>query len=151
VTSTFHSTCPEETAALAKRLAAEIKTKRGQVVAFFGDLGSGKTTFIRELACALTGIQPEEVCSPTFQYLNMYKGQATSKSQVCLFHFDLYRLQNKDDFLAMGFDEFFQEEAITCIEWAERIQEILPEDAIRIFMKHTGNDLRTIEIQGCAL
>lgn len=129
----------EDTVLLAQQFAKSVQP--GQVLAFFGDLGAGKTTFIRSLAEAFCGIQPEQVTSPTFQYLNIYKGQNT------IYHFDLYRLQNPDDFIHMGFDEMFHSNGITCIEWAERIEELLPEDTIRVKISHQDAQRRLVTIE----
>lgn len=129
----------EDTVLLAQQFAKSVQP--GQVLAFFGDLGAGKTTFIRSLAEAFCGIQPEQVTSPTFQYLNIYKGQNT------IYHFDLYRLQNPDDFIHMGFDEMFHSNGITCIEWAERIEELLPDDTIRVKISHQDAQRRLVTIE----
>ena len=78
--------------------------------------------------------------SPTFQYVHIYTTATT-----IVFHFDLYRLKTSEDFLLLGFDEHFST-GITLIEWAERIEDIIPQDAIRITMKHEGDDKRIIDI-----
>ena len=110
------------------------------VVCFFGDLGAGKTTFIKGIASAL-GIEETCVNSPTFQYLNIYQGTRP------LFHFDLYRLKGHEDFLGMGFEEMFMQGGISCLEWSERIQPIIPKHAIIIQIAHTQAGGRTVEIQ----
>ncbi|MFN4174861.1 MAG: tRNA (adenosine(37)-N6)-threonylcarbamoyltransferase complex ATPase subunit type 1 TsaE, partial [Parachlamydiaceae bacterium] len=99
------------------------------IVCLFGELGAGKTTFIRGLAEGL-GIDPGQVSSPTFVYLNIYEGQTP------LYHFDLYRLNGVEAFLSMGFDEILFSPGIKCIEWSERISEILPKEAIKITLSH---------------
>src|SRR5688572_29378976 len=105
----YTSASLEDTKHIAKRLASTLCAP--SIIAFYGDLGAGKTTFIRALAVEF-GILPDVVNSPTFQYLNIYKGT------LQIFHFDLYRLRGPEDFLGMGFEEFFEQEGITCIEWA---------------------------------
>lgn len=110
------------------------------LVCFFGDLGAGKTTFIKGLASGVLGTQGEEVNSPTFTYLNIYHGTKT------LYHFDLYRLHDADEFLSMGFDEVFDAGGVTCLEWAEKIIALIPDDAICVKMSHLGGDLRKVEI-----
>jgi tRNA threonylcarbamoyladenosine biosynthesis protein TsaE len=125
----------EQAALIAKRL------KPGAVLAFFGDLGTGKTTFIRYLAEEVAGIAPEMVSSPTFQYLNIYQGH------IPVYHFDLYRLRNEQDFLHLGFDEMLQGSGVCCIEWAERIESLLPKETIRICMTHVEEEKRLIAIQ----
>ena len=114
--------------------------KPNSVVSFFGELGAGKTTFIKGLAHGF-GIDPNSVNSPTFQYLNVYNGSPS------IFHFDLYRLENSDDFLTMGFEELFGKEGITCIEWAERITTILPHNCIHISITHIENGKRQVKIK----
>jgi tRNA threonylcarbamoyladenosine biosynthesis protein TsaE len=129
----------EETACYAREFAKSLK--KGDVVAFFGDLGSGKTTFIRYLASELAKIAPESVNSPTFQYLNIYHGPSLS-----IYHFDLYRLKSASDFLALGFEEMLEGEGIACIEWAERIADILPERTISVAITHVAESERMIEV-----
>ncbi len=130
---------PEETKSLAIEFAKTLQP--GKVIAFFGDLGTGKTTFIRYLTEALAGIDPSSVSSPTFQYLNVYSGR------LPIYHFDLYRLKSAQDFVFLGFDEFLSQNGISCIEWAERIEGLLPQDAIRITITHEKEDVRKIDIQ----
>jgi tRNA threonylcarbamoyladenosine biosynthesis protein TsaE len=108
----------DETFQIAKAWGATLKS--GDVIAFDGDLGAGKTTFIRGIADCF-GIDTHSVSSPTFTYLNIYKGTKT------LYHFDLYRIKSEHDFLSAGFDDFLQEDAICCIEWAERVEALLKE------------------------
>lgn len=100
----------------------------GQVLALFGDLGVGKTTFVQGLALGL-GIE-ESIQSPTFVYLNQYVGKYP------LFHFDLYRLKGAEDFLGMGFHEYFESGGISAVEWPERIESILPPDVLHICFSH---------------
>lgn len=112
------------------------------VVCFFGDLAAGKTTFIKGLVSGVEEIIPEtaEVNSPTFVYLNIYEGKKT------VYHFDLYRLRDADEFLSMGFDELFFAGGICCVEWSERIPALLPADRIHIVMAHVDMNCRHITI-----
>lgn len=96
------------------------------IVAFFGDLGAGKTTFIRGLVEGVGGIDLKQVCSPTFNFLNIYQGNKS------MYHFDLYRLPRKEEFFVAGFDEYFYAKGISCIEWAEKIEPFLPKETLRI-------------------
>jgi len=123
-----------ETMALGKRLGADLKPN--SILCFFGDLGAGKTTFIKGIVEGAA--QYHCVSSPTFVYLNVYRGTQT------VYHFDLYRLQDSDEFLSMGFDELFDTGGICCIEWSEKIANLLPDDCIRVEMQHAGEDKRTI-------
>jgi tRNA threonylcarbamoyladenosine biosynthesis protein TsaE len=113
------------------------------IVCFFGDLGAGKTTFIKGLASAASGCSPDQVSSPTFTYLNIYQGQGLTT----VYHFDLYRLHDADEFLSMGFDEFFFEGGICCIEWSERIERILPSNCLKVTLKHNNEQEREVIIQ----
>ena len=101
-----------------------------QTVAFFGELAAGKTTFIKGLVEGAAGYSSEMVNSPTFVYLHVYEGSKT------VYHFDLYRLTHSDEFFGMGFDDFLFTQGICCIEWAERIEELLPPDTLRVVISH---------------
>lgn len=138
MTSFFVSQSLDETASIATLFAKKLQP--GAVIAFFGDLGVGKTTFIKALAKEAAGIQEECVNSPTFQYLNMYQGRYT------LYHFDLWRIGQASDFLKMGFEEMFEQGGICCIEWAERIEGLLPKGHISIKMAHGVDNSRSIGI-----
>lgn len=129
----------DETLTLAASFGKSLPT--GSVVLFYGDLGAGKTTFIKGLAEGACGIKPDEVVSPTFSLLNIYKG---TKS---LFHFDLYRMKGAQDFMELGFHEYLKsEEGITCIEWSEKIEELLPDHHYKVQIQHKSDDKRLITI-----
>ena len=138
---TYYPACPEDTADLARSFAATLQP--GSVLCFFGDLGAGKTTFVKALTEALGG-KEHEVNSPTFQYLNIYRGS------LPLFHFDLYRLRDAEEFLESGFHEFFSQGGIVCIEWAESIMSllpsVLPDNSYSIHISHVDNASRKVEI-----
>lgn len=114
------------------------------IVCFFGDLAAGKTTFIKGLVSGAADYPIDDVNSPTFTYLNIYSGKIT------VYHFDLYRLQDQDEFFAMGFQEYFDAEGICCIEWSERIESELPRRAIKIHLEHWDNLSRKIKISQSA-
>lgn len=133
---TYTPKSEEETMTLAKAFSKTLL--KGDIVCFFGDLGAGKTTFIKGLASQF-GVAEELVTSPTFQYVHIYEGS------LPIFHFDLYRLSGPDDFLSHGFEEFFAKPGISCIEWAEKIETILPKTAIRISISHKDEG-RSIDI-----
>lgn len=117
----------EETLRIGKEFGAQLKPDA--IVCLFGELGAGKTTFIRGIAEGI-GLDPSQVSSPTFVYLNIYEGK------IPLYHFDLYRLNDVDAFLSMGFDEILFSPGIKCIEWSERIASILPKEAIKVTLTH---------------
>lgn len=121
---------------LGKRLSPN------SIVCFKGDLGAGKTTLIKGIAKGTGYSQIEEVNSPTFVFMNVYSGKKT------LYHFDLYRLHNAEEFLSMGFDEYFYADGICCIEWSERIADLLPDNCIHIEMQHYEEGKRMIYIKG---
>lgn len=110
------------------------------VLCFFGDLAAGKTTFIKGLLMGAAEIDPAAVQSPTFTYLHIYEGSKT------VYHFDLYRLKDMDEFLSMGFDEYYDAGGICCIEWSERLLPYLPDGCMQIHIEHAGADKRCIKI-----
>lgn len=119
------------------------KLKVGDVLCFFGDLGAGKTTFIKGVVSACTGEAEETVVSPTYTYLSIYSGA------IPVYHFDLYRLNGEEDFLGMGFDEYFYRDGICCVEWSERIASLLNfPQVIRVEISHLGEGLREINTKG---
>jgi tRNA threonylcarbamoyladenosine biosynthesis protein TsaE len=134
----FTSTSAEETRELGKKFGVNLLPN--SIVCFFGDLGAGKTTFIQGLTTGVLGFETDEVNSPTFTYLNIYHGKRT------LYHFDLYRLRDADEFLSMGFDEILDAGGVSCLEWAEKIETLIPKEAFYIKMSHLGGDKRKIEI-----
>lgn len=113
------------------------------LIALRGDLGAGKTTFIRGMACSL-GADEREVCSPTFTYLNIYQGRAP------IYHFDLYRIPTESEFTAAGFDEFLHAGGVCCIEWSEKIPSLLKAKGdvplYEVSIAHAGTSLREIKI-----
>ncbi len=120
----------------------EIAKKLGHrnVICLFGDLGAGKTTLIKGIQAyfAPNTAEKNPANSPTFVYLNIYEGQ------IPIYHFDLYRLRDADEFLGMGFDEYLFMEGVCCIEWSERITALIPSDCVRITLTHSGGDTRRI-------
>lgn len=127
-----------DTHALGMRIGQRLDN--GTVLALHGDLGAGKTLMIKGIAEGAAAIAGEVIQSPTFVHLNLYKGQRM------FYHFDLYRLRDADAFLSMGFDEYLFTPGICCIEWAERISELLLPNTIHITLTHLGEDRRRIEI-----
>lgn len=133
-------TCsPEETLEWGRAVGQSLKP--GAILAFFGELGVGKTTLIKGVVWGATGLEPEEVTSPTFVYLNIYE-----KGDRAVYHFDLYRLAGEEEFLACGFLDFFSAGGICCIEWSERIPHLLPPQTQRIYLSHESELTRTIKI-----
>lgn len=130
---------PEETTALGKRVAKLLKP--GTVVALSGNLGSGKTTFLKGLTAGLGLKNADAVTSPTFSLMHIYD----SKPRV--YHFDLYRLESEKEVLNIGFEEFVSDsEAITCVEWAEKAPGLMPKDTVKIQFEVVGENERKIQI-----
>lgn len=115
--------------------------KAGDVIALIGDLGTGKTTLTKYIAEGL-GIT-EYITSPTFNIIKEYRS-----GRLPLFHFDVYRIADVDEMFEIGYEEYFFGEGVCVIEWADIIEEIIPEDAltIRISMGENENE-RIYEIE----
>lgn len=134
----YISHCAFDTLEIGRVLGRQLLPN--SIVCFYGDLGAGKTTFIKGLAESVLGNFEEEITSPTFTYLNSYQGK------IPLYHFDLYRLADVDEFLSMGFDELFDAGGVCCIEWAEKLSPLQLDQAVCVNMKYLGNEERQIEI-----
>ena len=141
-----------ETQKMAETLAKEVLSVEGQpgacVVALVGDLGAGKTVFVRGFAKAL-GVK-EKITSPTFVILKSYKLQA--KSYKLLVHIDAYRLDNPEEMEILGWSEAIKDpKNIILIEWAEKIEKILPKPYFLVNFSHNGairgEHSRTIDIK----
>ena len=133
----YHSQSEDDTRAIAVKLAGDLSA--GAVLLLTGDLGAGKTAFVRGLAAGL-GISSDEVTSPTFTLVHEYRG-----GRLPLIHVDLYRL-DRADLDEIGLDEDLAAQGVVAIEWAERLNRAL-RDAIGIRIIDAGADQRTIEIQ----
>ncbi len=135
----YRSGSPEETEALGSALSARLTA--GAVVAFSGDLGAGKTAFVRGLARGL-GVS-ERVTSPTFTIVNEYES-----GRLPLFHFDLYRLSGPDDLFEIGWEDYMDRGGVCAVEWSEVAGTLLGPDCIHVDIKHGGGDDRIITITG---
>jgi len=135
-TRTIVSSSEADTAAVGRDLAAELSV--GSVVLLFGDLGAGKTAFVRGLAEGL-GVRSEEVSSPTFTIMQEYRG-----GRVPLFHVDLYRLNDASEIEDLGLDEITAG-GVLAIEWAEKLREI-PDGSIGVRITHGDGEMRTIDL-----
>lgn len=128
----------KETWKIAAQLAAKFPAKL--TIALHGDLGAGKTCFVKGLASAV-GIQ-RQVTSPTFTMINEYPGPRK------LIHIDLYRINSQNETNDLGFEEYFEEDCILAIEWAEKCSALLPSDAVHVTIEQTDRgDWRTISIE----
>lgn len=138
---TVHSSSEEETRSLARSLGAHLKA--GDWVVLVGDLGTGKTQFVKGLAEALQC--REQPASPTFSLVQVYKPK--SGKGLPLRHADLYRLAEKD-VPDLGWDELSDLEGVTAVEWAEKARGLWPDRAVEVRLSHKGENLRVIEIAG---
>ena len=117
-----------ETFNIAKKFAKQLEP--GAVVALYGDLGSGKTTFVQGI-CKAFEVR-DNVSSPTFTLINEYSGR------LPIYHFDFYRIENLHEIWQLGCEEYFQGDGICLIEWAEKVEKLLPEKRIEIRFKHVA-------------
>ncbi len=115
---------PSETSACGSRLGELLMP--GDFIALVGDLGAGKTQFVKGVARGLKVSSSDPVTSPTYAILNIHKGR------IPLYHFDLYRLKAEEDVADLGFEEFFRGEGVSIVEWAERLGGLLPHENIVI-------------------
>lgn len=133
----FLSCTETETLDIAARFAARLRP--GDVVALTGDLGAGKTVFVRGVAAALGA--RETVTSPTFTLIHEYRGA------LPVYHMDLYRLASEREVTDIGVEEYFYGDGICLVEWAEKFAGLLPNDAIRVTIRRGGGTSREIEIR----
>ena len=110
----------------------------GAFLAFFGDLGAGKTTLTRALAASL-GI--DGIASPTFTIVREHEGT------LPLFHFDAYRLSDEDELFAIGFDDYFTRGGVIAMEWCENVPGALPNERLELHLKGSGAEHRTLRLE----
>lgn len=137
----YESFKAEDTREFAKMLAKE--AKEGQIYLLSGDLGTGKTAFAQGFAQGL-GIE-DYVNSPTFTIMQIY-----DKGRLPLYHFDVYRIGASSEMDELGYEEYFFGNGISLVEWPEMIEDILPDDAIRITIEKDltkGFDYRLIKVK----
>lgn len=133
---TTHSA--DETQALGQKLASRLAP--GDVIAYFGDLGAGKTAFTRGLAQGLGITDP--VTSPTYTIVNEYLS-----GRLPLFHFDMYRLSSGEELFDIGWEDYLQRGGVCAVEWSENVDDAL-ESPICVRIERTGDDSRRITITG---
>ena len=110
------------------------------VVALYGPMGAGKTTLVREI-CAQLGSE-DTVTSPTFALINRYD---TDKGEA-IFHFDFYRIERPEEAFDMGYEEYFYSDGLCLVEWPEKVEELLPDDVMKVTITPTSNTRRIITI-----
>ncbi len=136
----YESFTPEDTRQLAYRLGE--KAEKGEVYCLVGDLGVGKTLFTKGFAKAL-GIE-EPITSPTFTIVNVYEGK------LPFYHFDVYRIQELEEMEDIGYEDYFYGEGVAFVEWANLIHELIPEEAVWIYIEKDlsiGLDYRKITVR----
>ena len=114
--------------------------QQGNIFAFYGKMGSGKTTFIKSL-CEELGVE-DTINSPTFAIVNEYEDREANT----IFHFDFYRIKSIAEVYNMGYEEYFYSNAYCFIEWPELIEELLPEEHIRVDITENDDSTRTIKV-----
>ena len=128
----------DETQALGKKLAESLRP--GDVIAYFGDLGAGKTAFTRGIAEGL-GVS-EQVTSPTYTIVNEYLS-----GRLPLFHFDMYRLSSADDLFDIGWEDYLDRGGVCAVEWSENVTEAM-DGAVSVTIDVLGENTRRITISG---
>ena len=122
---------------VAKQFIDNIGT--GKVFAFYGKMGSGKTTFIKAV-CEELGVT-DVITSPTFAIVNEYHSEQTPKS---IFHFDFYRIKKLEEVYDMGYEDYFYSGSLCFLEWPELIEEILPADVVKVKIEEQADGSRTV-------
>jgi tRNA threonylcarbamoyladenosine biosynthesis protein TsaE len=128
----------EQTEAIAAALADTLRG--GECIALHGDLGAGKTQFVRGLVAGLGG-NGRSVSSPTFVLLNIYES-----GRLTVFHLDAYRVSGADDFESIGFAELLEQRGVVVVEWADRVTSLLPSDVIHVTIRPVDESHRQITI-----
>ena len=136
----FITKTPEETEQLGERLGRLLRG--GEIIAFSGGLGAGKTAFTRGLARGLD--IPMRVTSPTYTIVNEYTG-----GRLPLFHFDMYRLESEDDLFDIGWEDYLQRGGVCAVEWSEKVREAM-QGAINVRIERLSDEERSITIEGGA-
>lgn len=143
----FITHSPTETAALGARLASALRDAgvRSAFIAFYGEMGVGKTAFVRGFALSLGA---RATRSPTYTVVNEYK-----TDDLPIFHFDLYRISDGDELYAIGFEDYLARDGYCLCEWSERAEDELPDGRISVTISRMAEDesFRRIIVEGVAL
>ena len=114
-------------------------TGENTVFAFYGKMGAGKTTFIKAV-CEELGVE-DVITSPTFAIVNEYRSDTTGE---LIYHFDFYRIKNIEEVYDMGYEDYFYSGALCFIEWPELIEELLPEEAVKVTIEENADGSRIV-------
>ena len=137
----YYTNSDKETEALGEQFGRSVAD--GTVIAMYGDLGAGKTAFVRGMARGM-GIT-ERVSSPTFTIVNEYLGDRT------LIHFDMYRLGSADELFDIGWEDYLARGAVCAVEWSENVEDAFYGDEVRLTIEKTSDTSRKITIEGVTL
>ena len=138
VKMTFISNSVAETETFGEKFAQKVYP--GMVIAMYGDLGAGKTAFVRGLARGM-GIRTR-VTSPTFSIVNEYTGC------IPLYHFDMYRLSSAEELFDIGWEDYMRKKGVCVVEWAENVAEIFENDVVRVNIRRISENSREISVLG---
>ncbi len=133
----YTSNCEEDTEKIGAEFAKTLN--KGDFIAFFGNLGSGKTAFVRGVASVLC--PGARVASPTYAIVNEYRGE------IPIFHFDMYRILDDDSLYSVGFYDYFERGGVIFTEWSENIPFALPDERYDVTFEKTGDTSREITIE----
>ena len=136
----IQSKSTSETIRLGKSIGSRLRA--GDVVALVGELGAGKTQFIKGLATGAGVGKPTYVSSPSFTLINEYPGE------VPFYHIDLFRLASQKEAEGLGLEDYLHGGGITAIEWADKIPSLFPGEMLSIHIVYTGKNTRSIEMKG---
>jgi tRNA threonylcarbamoyladenosine biosynthesis protein TsaE len=132
----------DDTIELGRKIGSVLRG--GEVIAFIGDLGSGKTRLIKGIVLGLEARDARQVTSPTFVLVNEYSGRGGT---IHIYHIDAYRIETLVEFAALGFDEYCRPDSVVLIEWADKILPTLEGlDTIEVRLEHVSKNLRKITI-----
>lgn len=115
-----------------------------KIFAFTGSMGAGKTTFISAI-CKSLGVEEDDISSPTFAIVNEYRSDSTGQ---LIYHFDCYRIEDDEEALDMGVEDYFESGSLCFIEWPDRIERFLPEDTVEVSIEETESGARKVTVSG---
>ncbi len=124
--------------AAAKKFVEQLG--KGRVFAFYGKMGAGKTTFIKAV-CEVLGVS-DVITSPTFAIVNEY----TTEEGEPIYHFDFYRIKKIEEVYDMGYEDYFYSGRLCLLEWPELVEDLLPDDAVKVHIEANDDGTRTVDI-----